>query len=286
MKRAASIALMAFGLAIPASASGDTPPPGATARCNDGTYSDSQTHSGTCSHHRGVAQWLTPSTPTTSPTTPPATPPVTIPPGATAAAPTSPSGGSIDVGNTILLAPRTRTAACKLGANLDRRCSPGAYYSKLTTSVICASTFRTGPIRNVPESEKHAVEIEYELTPRGYGSTLEIDHIVSLELGGSNDIANLYPEKATLAGHAPGFHVKDRLEDKLHDIVCDGTMTLRSVQRQIAANWQALYKKVLGVAPRKKLGGRARGRTSAAPRRDEVCGETRVRFGLMCDAAE
>ena len=37
------------------------------------------------------------------------------------------------------------------------------------------------------------------------GRTLEIDHIVSLELGGSNDIANLYPEKATLPGHAPGL---------------------------------------------------------------------------------
>jgi len=26
-------------------------------------------------------------------------------------------------------------------------------------------------------------------------------------------------------------------------------MSLRSVQKQIAANWQALYKKVFGVAP-------------------------------------
>ena len=65
---------------------------------------------------------------------------------------------------------------------------------------------------------------------------MEIDHIVSLELGGSNDIANLYPEKAKLSASAPGFHVKDKLENKLHDLVCDGTMTLRSVQRQIAGN--------------------------------------------------
>ena len=68
-------------------------------------------------------------------------------------------------------------------------------------------------------------------------------------MGGSNDIANLYPEKATLPAGAPGFHIKDKLENKLHDLVCDGTMTLRSVQRQIAANWQALYKKVFGSTP-------------------------------------
>ena len=101
----------------------------------------------------------------------------------------------------------------------------------------------------MPESEKHAAEIEYGLAPKGYGSTLEIDHIVNLELGGSNDIGNLHPEKAVLPANAPGFHVKDKLENKLHDLVCDGAMTLSNVQRQIAGNWQALYVRVFGVAP-------------------------------------
>jgi len=35
----------------------DGPPAGATAKCNDGTYSFSQHRSGTCSHHGGVAIW-------------------------------------------------------------------------------------------------------------------------------------------------------------------------------------------------------------------------------------
>jgi hypothetical protein len=33
-------------------------PAGATAQCVDGTYSFSQSRSGTCSHHGGVASWL------------------------------------------------------------------------------------------------------------------------------------------------------------------------------------------------------------------------------------
>ena len=33
-------------------------PRGATARCRDGTCSYSQHHSGTCSGHSGVAEWL------------------------------------------------------------------------------------------------------------------------------------------------------------------------------------------------------------------------------------
>ena len=34
------------------------PPPGASAQCNDGTYSRSKHRSGTCSHHGGVRVWL------------------------------------------------------------------------------------------------------------------------------------------------------------------------------------------------------------------------------------
>ena len=33
-------------------------PDGASAKCRDGTFSFSQHHRGTCSHHGGVAAWL------------------------------------------------------------------------------------------------------------------------------------------------------------------------------------------------------------------------------------
>jgi hypothetical protein len=157
-----------------------------------------------------------------------------------------PAGAALDPGKTVTLAPRTKTSGCTLSANPDRSCSPGAYYSKLTKSVVCSASFRTGPVRNVPESEKHRVEVEYGMAPRSYGTTLEIDHIVSLELGGSNDIANLFPESAAAD---PGYHVKDKLENKLHQLVCAGKMTLRNAQRGIAQNWQQLYASVFGVPP-------------------------------------
>jgi hypothetical protein len=156
---------------------------------------------------------------------------------------TTTSGGRINLGRTVLLAKRTKRSGCKLGPNPDRRCSPGAYYSGLTKRVICSKSFRTSAIRNVPDSEKHAVEVEYGLAPKSYRRTLEIDHIVSLELGGSNDIANLFPERA------PGYHVKDKLENKLHHLVCSGAITLRAARRGIATNWQRLYEKVYGTLP-------------------------------------
>ena len=43
----------------PVVAADSTDPTGATAKCKDGTYSKSQHHSGTCSSHGGVAEWLT-----------------------------------------------------------------------------------------------------------------------------------------------------------------------------------------------------------------------------------
>jgi hypothetical protein len=46
------------GTRVHSPAYSDSVPPGATAQCNDGTYSFSQHRQGTCSHHGGVARWL------------------------------------------------------------------------------------------------------------------------------------------------------------------------------------------------------------------------------------
>jgi hypothetical protein len=112
--------------------------------------------------------------------------------------------------------------------------------------VICASSFRTGTIRNVPQSEKYAVEIEYGMPPRLYGRTIEIDHLISLELGGSNDIANLFPEPGS--GSA-AYQIKDKLENRLHTMVCARQITLATARQGIATNWEALYRRVYGTAP-------------------------------------
>ena len=62
---------------------------------------------------------------------------------------------------------------------------------------------------------------------------------MALEAGGSNDIANLWPEAAE---PRPGFHEKDQVENYLHDQVCAGTMSLLDAQRAIATNWLDVYR--------------------------------------------
>jgi len=58
---AAAPAAPAPAAAAPAEAAAPAPagaPADATAQCNDGTFSNSQHRSGTCSHHGGVKKWL------------------------------------------------------------------------------------------------------------------------------------------------------------------------------------------------------------------------------------
>ncbi len=85
---------------------------------------------------------------------------------------------------------------------------------------------------------KKKIYTEYGLSyPQPTGS-YEVDHIIPLELGGSNDRANLYPEAAE---PAPGFHEKDIVEDYLHQEVCAGRAELGAAQQQIANDWVAVY---------------------------------------------
>jgi hypothetical protein len=94
--------------------------------------------------------------------------------------------------------------------------------------------------RRVSSSTKRTAYEEYGITshrPFQY----EVDHLVSLELGGSNSIANLWPEPAE---PRPGFHEKDKVENYLHDQVCNGSMPLAQAQRQIAYNWLVVYNKI------------------------------------------
>lgn len=61
----------------------------------------------------------------------------------------------------------------------------------------------------------------------------EWDHLVSLELGGGNGPENIWPQM----NHAQDQR-KDRLENRFHDDVCDGRLTLTAAQREIKSFWR------------------------------------------------
>jgi hypothetical protein len=56
------------------------------------------------------------------------------------------------------------------------------------------------------------------------------------------------PESSASAGRIPaGATSKDRLENRLHQLVCGGSVTLAAVQHAIAANWWAAYRTYLAT---------------------------------------
>lgn len=150
--------------------------------------------------------------------------------------PSSSSGGAVPPSSGSI-GTRSKTSGCVSQKALpDPACTPGAILSDATRDKICVPGY-SGVTRNVTEEEKNRVYAEYGIKKHSPGE-YEVDHLISLELGGSNDIANLWPEPAD---PRPGFHEKDKVENYLHSRVCDGATTLKDAQYQIAHDWMAVY---------------------------------------------
>lgn len=111
--------------------------------------------------------------------------------------------------------------------------------------VICVPGY-TKTVRNVPQALKEQVYRSYGILSREDGE-YEIDHLIALELGGSNSVRNLWPE--SFKTQPLNAHVKDRIEDKLHALACAGTISFPEAQRAIATSWEAAYVKYIGPLP-------------------------------------
>ena len=65
--------------------------------------------------------------------------------------------------------------------------------------------------------------------------------VIADSLSDLDDIRNLWPQSSSTAMW--NARVKDALEDRLWEMVCEGTVDLESAQREIASDWIAAYKK-------------------------------------------
>jgi hypothetical protein len=117
----------------------------------------------------------------------------------------------------------------------DPKLTPGATVPGVTATQVCKPGYATS-VRSVSSAEKAEVYRRYgeqNVTGRD-----EVDHFISLEIGGSNDVTNLWPEPYA---PAPGAHEKDKVENYLHAQVCSGAMTLPQAQQAIRNDWYAVY---------------------------------------------
>lgn len=153
----------------------------------------------------------------------------------------------------------------------DHRVTPGAVNARVTHANIQRTICRAGYSASIRPSESYTTALKIKQLRAGYNyrgdvdtGDYEEDHLISLELGGSPTSAkNLWPEPYRPA--RGGADAKDKIEDKLHSLVCDGTMPLRAAQHAIANNWYAAYQKYI-LRPEHRAAVAARRARRAAQR--------------------
>ena len=126
----------------------------------------------------------------------------------------------------------------------DPRKTPGDVLTTNAT-VVCQRGY-SDTVRHALQSFKNLIYKPYGITTRA-PQEYEVDHVVSLELGGSNAVRNLWPQSYV---RTPlNAHVKDRLENRLHTLICTGQLSLSDAQQAIAKNWTTVYVTYAGPLP-------------------------------------
>jgi hypothetical protein len=128
--------------------------------------------------------------------------------------------------------------AFERGAEPDRILTPGA--TRIVTLSDVCSMAHEEVVGSVSTPLRQQVFQEYGIV-NDHAGDFEIDYLIAPGLGGVEEIHNLWPEPYSSATW--NAHVKDALEERLHEMVCAGKLDLSTAQRDIATDWIAAYKK-------------------------------------------
>jgi hypothetical protein len=139
--------------------------------------------------------------------------------------------------------------------------TPGLYPNPRITPGVAAPVTQaevleagyTQDARHVSNSMKWQVLMRYGLAKGQFDQAklsallkvYEIDHFISLELGGANDIRNLWPEPyvVRVRGENLGAKQKDVVETGLHRMMRNG-LTLKQAQAIITRDWVRTYHQI------------------------------------------
>lgn len=145
-------------------------------------------------------------------------------------------------------APTAVASTCQAHDGLpDSSCTPGERDARVTQATISTTICVKGwaksvrPPKNVTDQIKRERMAAYGLSdPAG---SYELDHLIPIELGGASTVANLWPQP----WDGPlGAHTKDRLEDRLHSLVCSGRLALGAAQQQFSVDWVNAFHESFG----------------------------------------
>jgi hypothetical protein len=133
----------------------------------------------------------------------------------------------------------------------DKTLTPGVARTDITLDNVCTTKWGKDT-RLVTEEMKKEIFTNYTYSGNDdarclvdkNGRHCELDHLISRELGGADDVKNMWPQSY---GGDWGASMKDRLENKLHKLVCETkSLSLKDAQDAISDNWIDAYKKYIG----------------------------------------
>jgi hypothetical protein len=127
----------------------------------------------------------------------------------------------------------------------DPSCTPGAVNPSLTLAVLTRKGFGTKCMRDkasTPSAKAKTYDwydIEHPANNRGANQVCELDHLISLEIGGADTLDNLWPQCGpdAVTLNERFFKQKDLVENYLAAQVRAKKMKLADAQTGIASDW-------------------------------------------------
>ncbi|SDP62737.1 hypothetical protein SAMN04487914_12154 [Arthrobacter sp. ok909] len=118
----------------------------------------------------------------------------------------------------------------------DPSCTPGAVDPAVTQDNLASTICKSGYTTTVRADTAQAKKLSLQQYGQTAATSTEYDHLISLQLGGTNSVSNLWPEPNRTG--APGTtNPKDAIETRLNKAVCSRKLTLAAAQKAIARNW-------------------------------------------------
>ena len=124
------------------------------------------------------------------------------------------------------------------GPRPDARVTPGET-RPISLAEVCSKPEAEVVVDDISLETRRQVMETYGVRARKPGD-FEVDYLITPDLGGAHTVRNLWPQPYSARWNAK---VKDKLEQRLHDLVCAGKVDLQTAQRDIATDWIGAYKR-------------------------------------------
>lgn len=135
----------------------------------------------------------------------------------------------------------------------DPKCNEPIENKNLTLAQVCSPTFKTNSIR---PSTSYTNKLKIQgMIDYGYplnSSLVEEDHLGAItDKFDPKDPKNLWPQfwDLNVNGFNAGAHTKDKLEVKIHKLLCNKTISFNEAQ-VCFSDWISCYRKYIGELPK------------------------------------